>query len=84
MTKEQFLNGTSFLIPEKATVGSNSYAYEIGSIVQEYRNVKGEVMFKVYEANVSKIGRTGFEAYNFVLGKKVKVKYKFEDLREVE
>ena len=83
MIKEQFLNGTSFLIPEKDTPGSNSYAYKEEFIVQEYRNVKGEVMFKEYEANVSKISRSGFEAYNFVLGKKVKVKYKFEDLKEV-
>lgn len=84
MTKEQFLNGVSFLLPVEHHKTSNSFKYKDEYILQEYRNDKGEVLVSMFEANVSKVGTMGFEAYNYVLGKKIKIKYRFEDLREVE
>lgn len=84
MTIHQFIGGTSFLLPTKDQKTSNSFKYEDGIILQEYKSERGELIATLHEANVSKVGRVGFEAYNFVLGKKIKVKYRFEDLREVE
>ena len=85
MTKEQFLNGVSFSIKGNRFKGEPTYKYDGGTVSRESRSSRDEsIIFTDHEANIAKIGRVGFEAYNFVLGKKIKVKYRFEDLREVE
>lgn len=83
MTREQFVNGTSFFLPNVALRSKDTYAYKEGIIVQETRDYEGKVLFTQHEANVAKIGRIGFEAYNYVMDKKVVLKFKFEDLEEV-
>lgn len=37
-----------------------------------------------YEVWVEKVGTKGFEGYRYVMGKKVKVKIKFEELKLIE
>ena len=83
MTREQFVNGTSFRLPNKVLRGDNTYSFRDNMIIQEVRTKKGRVLFTQHEANVDKIGRVGFEAYNYVMDKRVVVKFRFEDLEEV-
>ena len=82
MTKEQFLNGTSFFLPNKVLRSKDTYVYRDGSILRQTRHTDNKVLFDIFEANIEKMGRVGFEAYTFVLDKKVVVKFRFEDLEE--
>ena len=84
MTKEQFLNGTQFYIGRKKYKGDSTYSFnEAGSISRQSRSsVDERIVLDDYECNVIKIGRIGFSGFTFVLGKKVVVKYRFEDLVE--
>jgi len=82
MTKEQFLNGTQFYIGRKKYKGDSTYSFNgAGSISRQSRSsVNEKVVLDDYECNVIKIGRVGFAGFTFVLGKKVVVKYRFENL----
>lgn len=84
MTKEQFLNGTSFYLPNEILRDEDTtYKYQEEMILKESR--KGDVILRrYYEANVENIKNKFAEAYTYVLGKKVTVKLKFEDLIEYE
>lgn len=84
MTKEQFISGTPFYIKRKAYKGDSTYYFnEVGSICRQSRSsVDEKVVLNDYECNIAKLGRLGFTAFTFVIGKKVVVKYKFEDLVE--
>ena len=84
MTKEQFLNGTQFYVGSKKYKGDSTYCFnEAGSISRQSRSsVDDRVVIDDYECNVTKIGRVGFEGFTFVMGKKVVVKIRFEDLVE--
>ena len=84
MTKEQFLNGTQFYIGRKKYKGDSTYSFnKAGSISRQSRSsVDERVVLDDYECNVIKTGRIGFSGFTFVLGKKVVVKYRFEDLVE--
>jgi len=83
MTKEQFLNGTQFYIGRKKYKGDSTYNYDCGHISRQSRSsIDDKVILNDYECNVIKTGRIGFSGFTFVLGKKVVVKYRFEDLVE--
>ena len=84
MTKEQFLNGTKFYIGGKNYKGASTYYFNgLGSISRQSRSsVDDRVVLDDYECNVDKVGRVGFTGFTFVMGKKVVVKFKFEDLVE--
>ena len=84
MTKEQFLNGTQFYVGSKKYKGDSTYSFSsVGSISRQSRSsVDDRVVIDDYECNVIKIGRVGFEGFTFVMGKKVVVKIRFEDLVE--
>lgn len=84
MTKEQFLNGTSFRVKGFCNYkGAPTFKYEGGSLTEENRFSSNEkVCLTSYCLNVMKVGRKGFEGFTFILNKKVKVKFKFEDLIE--
>ena len=84
MTKEQFLNGTIFRVGFLSYKGASTYYYNsAGSISRQSRSsVDERVVLDDYECNVSKVTKTGFEGFTFVMKKKVVVKYKFEDLVE--
>jgi hypothetical protein len=85
MTKEQFLNGTSFRVKGFNNYkGGPTYKYD-NCIVEENRSsIDERVIITNYHLNVSKIGSKGFEGFTFVMNKMVKIKYKFEDLVEFE
>ena len=83
MTREQFLNGVSFYLPNELLRDEyTTYKYQEEIILKESRNRKGDVIFRRYEANVENIKNKFAEAYTFILDKRVAVKLKFEDLVE--
>lgn len=85
MTKEQFLNGTSFYLPNEILRDEDTtYKYQEEMILKETRNRKGDVILRRYEANAENIKTKFAEAYTYVLDKRVAVKLKFEDLIEYE
>lgn len=85
MTKEQFLKGTPFRIGKSTYKGSCTYYLNPNGecISRQLRSsIDESVILDDYECNISKIGRVGFVGFNFVMQKKVVVKYRFEDLVE--
>ena len=84
MTKEQFISGAPFYIKRKAYKGDSTYSYNsFGSISRQSRSsLDNRVVLDDYECNVTKTGRVGFEGFTYVMGKKVVVKARFEDLVE--
>ena len=83
MTKEQFLSGTPFYVKGKKYKGDCTYYFSDKSISRQSRSsIDDRILLDGYECNVSKLGRVGFTTFNFVLGKKVVVKLRFDDLVE--
>ena len=84
MTREQFLNGTSFYVGRKGYKGDSTYYFNsVGSISRQSRSsLDNRVVLDDYECNVTKTGRVGFEGFTYVMGKKVVVKVRFSDLVE--
>jgi hypothetical protein len=83
MTKEQFLNGTSFTVGAPMYKGAETFKYGCGCIIRESRSSKDErVLFDSHECNIIKIGKVGFTGFDYVMGKKVVVTYRFESLVE--
>ena len=84
MTREQFLNGTSFTVGAPMYKGAETFKYDnCGCIVRESRSSQtSEVLFTGHECNIIKIGKVGFTGFDFVVGKRVNIKYRFEDLVE--
>jgi hypothetical protein len=81
MTKQEFLNGTCFLLKASTYKGESTYKFDEGVITKQSRSsVDNRVVLDDYECNISKIGRVGFEGFTFIMGKRVNVKYKYEDL----
>lgn len=81
MTREQFLNGEYFRVEVATRKGAPTFNYRPDNISQQIRAEQdGRIILDDYHCNVSKIGTKGFEGFTFVLGKRVKVKFKFEDL----
>ena len=85
MTREQFLNGVSFYLPNELLRDEyTTYKYKEEMILKESRNRKGDVILRRYESNVENIKNKFAEAYTYILDKRVAVKLKFEDLVEYE
>lgn len=81
MTKEEFLNGTSFTVGTPRFKGDSTFTYNGGILCQESRSsIDNRVVLSSYELNITKIGNVGFEGFTYVVNKEVKVKYRFEDL----
>ena len=82
MTKADFLAGKPFKF------GYSEYKYNEGP--NDIVTIKGGFVFKGkfvvsgYEVWVTKVGTKGFEGHRHVMGKKVKVKIKFEELELIE
>lgn len=81
MTKEQFLNGTSFTVGAPMYKGAETFKYDGGNIIRESRSSQDEkVLFVSHECNIIKVGKIGFTGFSFVVNKRVNIKYRFEDL----
>lgn len=82
MTREQFLNGTSFYVGRKGYKGAETYYFDECIMREARSSVDEKVLFQGHHANVLKVGRVGFTAFTFVMNKKVVVRYRFADLVE--
>jgi hypothetical protein len=83
MTKEQFLEGTPFYIGGKRYAGDSTYSYSEapGCICKQSRSsINEKVVINDYECNISKLGKTGFIGFTHVMGKKVVINLKFDNL----
>jgi hypothetical protein len=75
MTKEDFIAGVEF------EIRGNFFKREDNTITKVYRSHdRSRVVMEDYHMNIEKIGRVGFESYNYMLGQKVVRKIKFSDL----
>lgn len=79
MTREQFITGAEFEI-------KGSYFRldkERRSITKVFRSTdRTRIVMEDYHMNVERIGRVGFEAYTYIMGRKVERKIRFEELVE--
>ena len=85
MTREQFLNGTTFRVGFLSYKGAETYSYNAKDNYmskQVRSSIDEKIILDDYVCNVVKVGRLGFEGFVHVMKKKVVVKYKFEDLVE--
>ena len=83
MTREQFLNGTSFTVGAPMYKGAETFKYDCGCIIRESRSSQTTaILFTGHECNIIKIGKVGFTGFDYVVGKRVNIKYRFEDLVE--
>ena len=82
MTKADFLAGKPFKF------GYGEYKYNEGPddivTINSGFTFKGKFVKLGYEVWVEKVGTKLFEGYRHVMGKKVKVKIKFEELELIE
>lgn len=85
MTKQEFLSGTSFLIPNSTKVSDQTYKYksrdngEVGYLITELF-YNGKIISSNYAMNITSIGNKQVKLFTFVLGKKVNRTLRFEDL----
>ena len=82
MTKEQVLLGIEFKLRSSDTT---TFKIEkgpgiMGSLTKTIYTSLGDKCLEDYEANVRKIGTKTISFYKYVIGKKVEVKLRYEDL----
>ena len=82
MTKEQVLLGIEFKLRSSDTT---TFKIEkgpgiMGSLTKIIYTSLGDKCLEDYEANVRKIGTKTISFYKYVIGKKVEVKLRYEDL----
>jgi hypothetical protein len=82
MTKQEFLNGVSFKVKGFSEYkGGSTFKYGIGCIVEENRSsIDDRVIITTHHCNVVKIGSKSFTGFTYIMGKRVNVKYRYEDL----
>jgi len=83
MTKEQFLSGTPFYIERKRYAGDSTFYYskDIGCICKQSRSsINEKVVIDDYECNTVKSGRVSFTGFTHVLGKRVVVTLRYDNL----
>ena len=82
MTKEQFLEGTSFKVISNVNYkGASTFRYDGECLMKQVRSGEDDrVILEDYHLNIKKIGRVGFEGFTYVMNKKVTIKHKFTDL----
>ena len=85
MTREQFLSGVTFKVVGPTYKGASTFSYsekENYMLRQTRSSIDDKVILNDYECNITKVSKTGFTGYTFIMKKKVVVKYRFEDLVE--
>ena len=88
MTKQEFLDGKSFSLDgdwsETTTYKYTPGSVEFGSLNREYRmyNEPEKVLLSDSIMNVEKIGTKIVTLYTFLLGRKIVVKIRYEDMVE--
>ena len=84
MTKDQFISGTTFRVRGFLNYrGGETYylSSDNKTLIKQIRSaVDGRVVLENYVCNVVKIGKVQFEGFTYVIDKRVKVKYRFDQL----
>jgi hypothetical protein len=81
MTKQEFLNGVSFKVKGYGNYkGGNTYKYAECIVEESRSSIDDKVVLSSYHCNVLKIGSKAFSGFAFIMGKRVNIKYRFEDL----
>ncbi len=81
MTKQEFLNGVSFKVKGFGNYkGGNTYKYAECIVEESRSSIDDRVVLSSYHCNVLKIGSKSFSGVTFIMGKRVNIKYRFEDL----
>jgi hypothetical protein len=81
MTRQQFISGTPFYIKRKCYKGDSTFYFSDRTISRQVRSsIDDKVILDTHECNIIKLGIVGFTAFTYVMGKKVNVKYRFDDL----
>ena len=81
MTKQEFLSGMYFTIGAPTYKGASTFKFNEGIICKQSRSsIDNRVVIDEYECNTPKIGSKSFTGFTYVMGKRVNVKYRFEDL----
>jgi hypothetical protein len=84
MKKEQFESGVSFRVKGIHYKGAATFKYggeDKECLLKQTRSsIDEKIILEDYHCNITKITKSGFEGFVFVVSKKVNVKYKFEDL----
>jgi hypothetical protein len=81
MTRQQFISGTPFYIKRKAYKGDSTFYFSDRSISRQVRSsIDDKVILDTHECNIIKLGIVGFTGFTYVMGKRVNVKYRFDDL----
>ena len=77
MTTQDFIAGVEF------EMDGNFFKLEGGTITKVYRSRdRSRVVMEDYHMNVNKIGKFSFEAFTYILGRKVVRKLRIEELKE--
>jgi hypothetical protein len=77
MTRQDFIAGVEF------TIKGSFFKLDkdLQSITKVFRSIdNSRVVMEDYHMNVTKVGKVGFEAFTYILGKEVVRKIRFEDL----
>lgn len=81
MTRQQFISGTPFYIKTKSYKGDSTFYFSDRTISRQVRSsIDDKVILDTHECNIIKLGIVGFTGFTYVMGKKVNVKYRFDDL----
>lgn len=78
MSREDFIAGVEF------EMDGNFFKKEDNTITKVYRSREDRsiIIMEDYHMKIEKIGRVGFEAYTYILGKRVVRKLRIEELKE--
>jgi hypothetical protein len=85
MTREQFISGVTFKVQGPTYKGANTFTYNAKDncvLKQSRSSIDERIVFEDYACNVLKVGRVWFVGFTYVIGTRVVVRYKFEDLVE--
>lgn len=81
MTKQEFLSGMCFTIGAPTYKGAPIFKFDESIITKQTRSsINNKVQLDDYECNILKLGSKAFSGFTYVMGKRVNVKYRFEDL----
>lgn len=80
-TKNDLLSGKSFTLPFEKT---NTYKLtdDAISVIKEYREENGELLFTDYVGNIDKMGKSQLTVYTYFFNKRVVKKIRYEDMVE--
>jgi len=75
MTRQEFITGAEF------EINGNFFKKEDNIITKVYRsNDRSRIVMEDHHMNIEKIGKVQFEAYTYILNKRIVRKVRFADL----